>query len=211
MRTLLLLLGVVIMLGCEKKSDVFMFDCTVFNERINAPVEGANVVLSVQRVDGGFNPNFEEVGVATTDANGNFFIEVEKAVFYSFRLDVYHPTHFSESFSISPNNVPYSSAYSETFVVEPKAWVATHLINQNMSTTATFRVVADNGNCTECCSSNNTTIQGFNIDSVFVCPVIGEQEITVSGNYVDQNASVNQISETAYVEAFDTTIVTVVY
>lgn len=197
--------------GCEKRTDVFMFDCTVYDERVDIPVANANVNLLVQRASGGFNPNFESVGTATTDANGRFYIEVDKEVFYAYRLDVSHPTHFTESFAIDPDDVPFSRAYEETFVVEPKAWVATHLINQNQSQTATFAVVADNGNCSECCSGANTIVQGAAVDSVFICPVYGEQQITISGNYVDQEGGIFQIAETAYAQAFDTTTVTVIY
>ncbi|MCB0756381.1 MAG: hypothetical protein H6601_08520 [Flavobacteriales bacterium] len=213
MRTLLVTVMLVLttMVGCKKKSDVFMFDCTVYDERVDAAVSGASVTMLVQRADGGFNPNFEIVGSATTDASGRFYIEVEKGVFYAYRVDVSHPTHFNESFSINPDDVPFSTAYSETFVIDPKAWIATHLINQNMSQTATFAVVANNGNCTECCSGGNTIVQGANVDSVFICPVYGEQQISVAGNYVDENGGVHQIAETAYVQAFDTTTVTVIY
>ena len=197
--------------GCDKKTDVFMFDCTVYDERTDAPVAGANVIMSAQRADGGFNPNFETVGTATTDASGRFYIEVDKEVFYAYRVDISAADHFTETFSIDPDDVPFSRAYEETFVVEPKAWIATHLINQNASQTATFAVVADNGNCLECCSSGNTIVQGSNVDSVFVCPVYGEQQVNIAGNYVDENGGVHQIAETAYVTAFDTTTVTVTY
>jgi hypothetical protein len=207
----LILFAGVILSGCQKKSDVFMFDCNVYDERVGIPVAGAEVVMKVQRADGGFNPNFEEVGTGETDNEGRFYIEVDKDVFYSYQVEISHEQHFTKAFSINPDNVPFSSAYSETFVVEPKAWVATHLINQNFSSSATFKVVADNDECSACCTSGNTTVSGFPVDSVFVCPVYGEQQITVSGSYTDMNGGVHQIAETAYVQAFDTTTVTVVY
>lgn len=212
MKYLLALLGIAMVItGCDEKTDVFMFDCVVYDERVDIPVENANVNLLVQRASGGFNPNFESIGTATTDASGRFYIEVDKEVFYAYRLEVSHPDHFDESFSINPDDVPFSTAYEETFVIDPKAWVATHLINQNASQTATFAVVADNGNCSQCCSGGNTIVQGSNVDSVFICPVYGEQQINIAGNYVDENGSVFQIAETAYVTAFDTTTVTVTY
>ena len=80
-----------------------------------------------------------------------------------------------------------------------------------MSQAATFSVDADTDECVECCSSGNTIIQGFPIDSVFVCQVYGEQQINVAGNYLDQNGAVHQIAETAFAASFDTTTVTVVY
>jgi len=211
MRLLIWTLAVVLLSACEKRTDTFVFDCTVYDQRLDMPVPGASVVMWVQRVNGGFNPNFEQVGATVTDAEGRFHLEVEKEVVFSFRVDVSHPDHFSTSFSIDPDHVPFSTAYSETFDLAPKAWVATHLVNQNMSTTATFKILSDNGDCTECCAADNHIVQGFPIDSLLVCPVYGEQEVTVSGTYVDQNGAVHQILRSAYVHAFDTTTVTVVY
>lgn len=211
MRYLLLICIPLLLASCKKKSDFFMFDCVVYDETVDIPVAGASIVMKVQRAAGGFNPNFETVGTATTDNDGRFYLEVEKEVFYSYRVEVTHADHFFEAFSINPDNVPFSTAYSTTFVVDPKAWVSTHLINQNMSQTATFNIVADNGNCTECCEEGSTIIQGALVDSVFTCPVYGQQQVSVAGNYVDQNGDVHQIAETAFVQAFDTTTITVVY
>lgn len=196
--------------GCEKPEN-FMFDCRVYNQRNQLAVANANVVMKAQRVDGGFNPTFETIGSATTDANGGFYIEVDKEVFYSIAVEVTHPNHFSGTFSIDPDDVPFSSAYEQTFVVEPRAWVATRLVNQNFSNSVTFSVESDNPGCTECCDDNNTILQGFGIDTVFVCPVYGEQEVTIAGNYADGNGGTIQINESAFLQAFDTTTITVIY
>lgn len=211
MRTLLLLLLLTSILGCDKKTDVFMFDCVVYDEKVDAPVEGASVIMKVQYASGGFNPNFEVVGSAVTDATGRFYIEVDKNVYYSFRVEVSDSKHFMGTFDINPDNVPFSSAYASTFVLEPKAWVSTKLVNQNNSQTATYRVEAETGGCSDCCSSTNNTIQGISVDTTFTCQVYGEQQIEVNGNYVDENGSVFQIAETAFASAFDTTVVTIIY
>jgi len=197
--------------GCQKKTDVFMFDCVVFDEKVDAPVSGASVVMKVQNASGSFNPVYVTVGTATTDANGRFYLEVDKNVYYSFRVEVSHSKHFSGAFDINPDNVPFSTAYSTTFPLEPKAWVSTHLINQNSSQTATFKVVAETNGCADCCSSTNTIVQGSWVDSIFTCQVFGEQQIQVNGNYANQNGATHQIAETAFAAAFDTTVVTIIY
>ncbi|MFM1875952.1 MAG: hypothetical protein RL266_1689 [Bacteroidota bacterium] len=211
MRFLLFISFSLLLVSCQKKSDFFMFDCVVYDQTVNIPVAGASIVMKVQRASGGFNPNFETVGTATTDSEGRFYLEVEKDVFYSYRVEITHPNHFFEAFSINPDNVPFSTAYSSTFVVDPKAWIATHIINQNMSQTVTFNLVADNGNCSECCAEGSTIIQGTTVDTTFICPVYGQQQVSVAGNYVDDNGGVHQIAETAFVQAFDTTTITVIY
>jgi hypothetical protein len=128
MRLAAFLFLIIAFAGCTKKTDVFVFDCVVFDQKVNAPVVGANVTMSVQRAVGGFNPNFENVGAATTDGNGRFTIEIDKDVFYSFRIDVSDSQHFSGVFDINPDNVPFSTAYSATFNLEPKSWIKTHVL-----------------------------------------------------------------------------------
>jgi hypothetical protein len=211
MRVAGFIMAMMILAGCDKKPEEFAFECTIFDAKLNTPVNNASVNLLVQRADGGFNPNFESVGTATTNANGKFYLEVDKEVFYAYRLDVSHSEHFSQSFEIDPDDVPFSSAYEATFEVEPRAWIATHLINQNVSQTANFAVVSDNDNCSECCTGGTTYVQGFTVDTTFVCPVYGEQQVTISGSYTDGDGGVHQILETTFVPAFDTAIVTIIY
>lgn len=197
--------------GCTKKSDYFMFDCVVFDQKVNAPVSGASVVMKVQYAAGGFNPNYETVGSAVTDANGRFYLEVPKAVYYSFRVEVSHPKHFSGAFNINPDNVPFSTAYASTFNLEPKAWISTHVVNQNLSQTVTFAIDAETEACTQCCTSSSHILQGFAVDSTFVCQVYGEQDVNWTGTYVDADGGVHQIAQTAFASAFDTTFVNIIY
>jgi len=212
MKTLPILVVLLLALsGCDKKSDVFMFDCVVYDQKVDAPVSGASIIMKVQNATGGFNPTFVTVGSAITDANGRFYIEVEKGVYFSYRLEITDSKHFNGTFDINPDDVPFSTAYSSTFPLEPRAWVSTRLVNQNSSQTATFRIDAETGNCTDCCQSSSTIVQGNSVDSIFTCQVYGQQQIEVEGNYVDQSGALNQISETAFATAFDTTLVTIIY
>jgi hypothetical protein len=211
MRTLVFLSLILVLAGCDKKTDVFVFDCVVYDEKVDAPVSGASVILKVQYAAGGFNPNFETVGLAVTSASGRFYIEVDKDIYYSYRFEVTHPTYFSGTFDVNPDNVPFSTAYSSTFNLEPKSWVSTHIVNQNSSQAVTFKVEAETAGCANCCSSTNTILQGLSVDTTFTCQIYGQQQIEVNGNYLDENGGVHQIAETAFVAAFDTVLVTIIY
>jgi len=210
---LLSILAIILLIlsGCTKKTDVFMFDCVVYDDKVGAGVSGASVIMKVQNAAGGFNPSYVTVGSAITDSNGRFYIEVDKGVYYSFRVEVTDSKHFNGTFDINPDNVPFSTAYSSTFNLEPKAWISTHLINQSSSQTATFKVVGETGTCADCCQSSSTIVQGNSVDSTFTCQVYGEQQIEVKGTYVDENGGINQILKTTFVAAFDTTVVTILY
>jgi len=212
MRFVAFLFLVVVFSGCTKpKTDHFMFDCVVFNEKINAVVEGVSVVMKVQSVSGGFNPNWETVGTAVTDGNGKFYIEVEKEVFYAYKVELSHSNHFYKEYEISPDDVPISHAYEATFNIEPKAWVSVRVQNQDISQTVTVAIDGNSENCSECCNGNSTIIQGWPVDSTLTCLMYGNEEAEVSGTFLDINGGVHVISETEVAVPFDTTIINVIY
>jgi len=211
MRLAAIIMMSVALSGCKKRTDVFMFDCVIHDQRIDAAVADADVTMLVQRAAGGFNPNYQTVGSTTTDANGRFYVEVDKDVFYSYRLEVTHGQYFNGTFDIDPDDVPISTAYAATFNLEPKAWVSVHLLNQFISQTVSFSINADSDNCSDCCDWATAFISGWPVDSTITCQLYGGQNVEVTGNYVDINGGVHLVSEQVFALAFDTTVVEVVY
>lgn len=191
---------------------MFVFDCVIFDQRINAPVVGAEVVLSVQRSsNGGFNPNYETVASAITDANGSFYFEVDKEVFHSYRLQVSDEQHFNGTFEIDPDDVPISSAYEATFNLEPKAWVSVHLQNQDISQSVSVAIESESDNCADCCDGSTTTITGWPVNSTVTCQLYGGQTAVVNGTFTDINGGVHLISESGSAVPFDTLVFSVIY
>jgi hypothetical protein len=196
--------------ACTKKTDVFVFDCTVYDDKLAAPVANATVVMKVQRIDNGFNPNFETIGTATTDAQGRFVIEVDKEVFYSIKLDVSHPEHFSTRFDIDPDDVPFSTAYQEKLVLEPKCWLATHLVNQNQALSVTIANNGETADCVDCCPESST-IAFPPSDTTVYCMLYAGQQVLITGNYTDSNGAPHPIVQTVTTDPLDTTVVTVLF
>ncbi len=211
MRAKTFLIFTILVFGCKKKTDVFMFDCVVYDQKIDGPVVDATVIMKVQRAAGGFNPNYETVGSATTDASGRFYIDVDKEVFYSYRLEITHSLHFSETIDISPDNVPISTAYASTFYLEPKAWISVHLQNDNISQAVTVRIDGESNGCPDCCDGSNTFISVWPVDSILTCRLYGGQNVEITGTYVDMNGGVHAIAESEYAVPFDTTAISVIY
>jgi hypothetical protein len=101
MRTILFLTFLILTLfGCQKKSDVFMFDCVVFDEKVDAPVAGASVVMKVQNAAGGFNPVYVTVGTGTTMPMGGFISKWKRTFITRFGLR-FHTLNTSTELSIS--------------------------------------------------------------------------------------------------------------
>lgn len=188
-----------------------MFDCVVFDQKVNAPVEGAMVLVSVQRASGGFNPNWEEIASTTTNASGQFSIDIEKEVFYAYRFEISHPQHFYTEFEVSPDDVPISSAYERTFAVEPRSWVSLHLMNDEVSQAITMSTNGNSDDCTECCNGTNHFIPGWPIDTVLTCLMYGGEDATISGNYADMNGGVHIIAQNVTTVPFDTVEVEIIY
>ncbi len=211
MRVVGILIIAILFFGCDKRTDVFMFDCVVYDQKVGGPVVDATVIMKVQRAAGGFNPNYETVGSTTTGTNGRFYLEVDKEVFYSYRLEISHDQHFNEIFDISPDDVPISTAYASTFSLEPKSWVSVHLQNDNISQSIAVKTIGESNGCPDCCDGSYRYISGWPVDSVLTCQLYGGQNVEITAVYIDINGDEHGIAETAYVIPFDTTLVPIIY
>lgn len=172
--------------SCSKVTDTFVFDCTVVSASDGQPVADAIAVISGRSVSGGsFNPNFQTLGTATTDAQGRFRIEVDKAVYSAFRIALSHPTHFTRAVTINPDDVPISEPYANTFSLEQHAWVFVHVLNQNASLAIDVTIDAPSDGCTACCEQLLISKQGEVFDTTVACSAYGARTVMLSGSFIN--------------------------
>jgi hypothetical protein len=203
----LLLLGT----GCDEPSETFVFACRVTTAQ-GQPLEAVEVVLSAQRISGSsFNPNFQTLGTALTDAQGWFTIEVDKAVYTAFRIAAVHPSHFPGTFPISPDDVPISGAFERTFALQPKAWVRTRLLNANASQRIDVTVDAPSDGCDLCCAQLRIIREGEVFDTTFTCLAFGGSTVVHSGNYRNIDGATVIIAQERTTLAYDTVSVEITY
>jgi hypothetical protein len=198
--------------GCASSTDVFVFDCVIQNALNNAPLEGVAIVLQGQRVTGGsFNPNFQTLGTATTDANGHFVLEVDKELFNAYRLNISLPQYFNKSVAISPDDVPLSTAYTNTFSLEPEAWVSTRIRNTSESQHLDVTINGSSDNSEESCNALHVIHEGTVFDTTLVCRMYGNRLVATTGNYRNSDGQTIIISNQYTSVAFDTLHINLTY
>ena len=198
--------------GCTPSTDVFVFDCVIQSALNNAPLEGVAIVLQGQRVTGGsFNPNFQTLGTATTDANGHFVLEVDKELFNAYRLNISLPQYFNKSVAISPDDVPLSTAYTNTFSLEPEAWVSTRIRNTSESQHLDVTINGSSDNSEESCNALHVIHEGTVFDTTLVCRMYGNRLVATTGNYRNSDGQTIIISNQYTSVAFDTLHINLTY
>lgn len=210
MKQVIFFLLAFIIVGCEDEQDSFVFDCVVYNDALDMPVAGASVNMSVQRPPN-LNAGFDPVSVTTTDANGRFRIEVPKEIYYAFRLNISHPLHFSDEFLINPDNVPFTTPFASTFVLNPKGWLRLQVQNQQGSQRISLYTDPEGEPCESCCSDSPTVLEGADVDTTVFCAVQTPGTVVVNGNAIGNGGNIFQVNATATVSAFDTVDVPVIY
>ncbi len=205
MKRLIWIFIVPLLAGCSTSTEFFVFDCVIQNALNNAPLEGAAIVLQGQRVTGGsFNPNFQTLGTAATDANGHFVLEVDKELFNAYRLNISLPQYVNTSVAISPDDVPLSTAYTNTFRLEPEAWVSTRIRNTSESQHIDVTINGSSDNSEESCNSLHVIHEGTVFDTTLVCRMYGNRLVTTTGNYRNSDGQTIIISNQYTSVAFDT-------
>lgn len=212
MRTLLVAFLLTALAGCSTSTDVFTFDCAVKSTQDDGPLAGVAVVLKGQRISGGsFNPNYQTLGTATTDGDGRFVITVDKDVFNAYSLQLAHPQHFATAFAISPDDVPYTTPYSNTFALRPKSWVTTRVVNTQASQRIDLTVNGPSDGCDACCDAVRLVHDGEVFDTTFTCQMYGAELLSLTGNYRNMDGATVIISEQHATVAFDTLYLQLTY
>lgn len=198
--------------SCSEPSSTFEFEGVVVAGQGGMPLSGVMVQLSGQRLTGSsLNPNFQPLGSAVTDAQGRFQLSVDKAVFQAFRLSCSHPSHFTGTFSINPDDVPFDSPYADTYPLQPLAWVRTRILNVNASQRIDVTVHAPSSGCADCCQQLRIIREGEVYDTTFTCRAYGGVAVTHSGNYRNSDGATVIIGQQLTTVAYDTVTVQIGY
>jgi hypothetical protein len=206
------LLCITLLSACSKVTDTFVFECRVVNASDGLPVSGAQAVVSGRAVSGGsFNPNFQTLGMATTDEQGQFRIEVEKAVYSAFRLTLTHQSYFSDIVAINPDDVPVSEPYTATFGLEHLAWVSVRVLNQNASMAINVEVNAPSAGCATCCDQVTVSHDGEVFDTTINCLAYGARPVMIVGSALNSAGNTVIISQQAYTIPEDTVHIELTY
>lgn len=195
--------------SCKKKQLNFKFEGTVKASNSGNNLNG----VVVKAFTYGLSDNKKTLkGSTTTDASGNYEINVERERFEKVLLEISKKNYFTASKSFpfddlsTENTNPFNSSLS------PKSWtkfIIQDIYSNDSSDQLKIQKVSGKTDCEECCPNTISYYDGI-INTTVICPNDGDTYmkfyywITVNGTVIDKVDSV-------YTTSFDTIPYTITY
>jgi hypothetical protein len=167
------LIIIVAALACNKDSDRIIIDGSVTDPVQLMKVQGANVSLYGKLFQGGvFHPDPSVIAMATTDASGNFKIDVGQVKASDFEIHVQKDDYFGFTEPLTTNEIAAGKTYTPAYQIYPQAWIHLKVRNTfpyNASDLISYRILSQNPSCADCCSDAYVQGAGTNYNKEVFC------------------------------------------
>ncbi|PLX07367.1 MAG: hypothetical protein C0596_10500 [Marinilabiliales bacterium] len=180
--------------SCKKK-ELNTISGTLYDMATGEPVADAKVELDITEiVSGNFNSSFTPFMETYTDSEGNYLIEFESRNFVKMRLTYSKDEYHTVSTTFDPEGVDSDYEIDETIPME--SYILVRVFNNTPTDSddvLKFRLQNINDECDVCFSGAFQYFNGADIDTTFLCKVVGGESITV--NYISIHNDVSNIVE----------------
>lgn len=163
-RALLLCFGVVLFIGCKKKTITYKIVGSIYDQTFSSNLSGATVELKVTYA-GTSNAVTKET--VSTGGDGSFTFELKRDKIESVTLVVSKSGYFQQSQTYNLDDLSVEDDNVMSFQTKAKAWVALHFTGDGTKTVKYFRSEGLS-NCAECCPSGEFTLTNVT-DQTIVC------------------------------------------
>jgi hypothetical protein len=202
----------IVLSGCRKKEVSVRVVGTVKNSVLNQGVSNAEVKLYVKEIQGGsFSNSFKVLHTTTTDANGYYAFEFPHHTVIEYKLQVENDLYFEYSQIINPDDWSLTALNTQDIDLLPKSVIRLRVKNLSPQTPIdNVVVVPDNVNCSQCFNPGLLSLNGTQVDSLFVGTTLGM--IYWKYTYVvTKNSITYNYKDSVYCSAGDTASVTIFY
>jgi hypothetical protein len=211
---LALLLSSLVFHSCTREeAQVLNLRGTVTDGRTTATLGGVETIVSHQVINNGvFNINYEEAARGTTDGNGQFNLEWDRANSNSIRLTAALENYISRNIFINPSAMIAGETYTRNVELFPEAFIQVRLRNTGTGDSGDnigFRFENANFDCA-CCDNLIRNYSGAMVDTVIQCKVYGDSWLRYR-RVIATSVQDTAITDSAYVPAFNTTLVDIEY
>ena len=203
--------------GCNKNRVAsYVIRGQITDPNLNTPIAGATVTLRAQEVIGStLSSSFKVLATTTTAANGTYTIQFDRVNATEYRIEVEKDLYFGTEESINPDDLKTSEMNVYSYEIGAQSWIHIHLKNQNPANANDEVTYQMNPGAAQtcgpsCCTSLAFTLEGETVDTTWVCTNTGGHDATLNAYYV-KNGIGGTVSQTVYVQPFDTTFVTLFY
>lgn len=197
--------------SCKKDtSNTIIINGRVFDPNQNTYVANANVqFLSSKIQTGTYNPSYNTVASATTDASGNFHIEYIKDKDVGFQIMVSGAKYYDQTYNILVTDMP-GGTYTPTYNIFSVAYFKVHVKNMTNSNQIGYNFTNTQPSCYTCCNQTSIIGIGTSYDSTTICNTYGAQKIQVQWSVL-KNGAYHQFDSLVYCAPFDTTLFELYY
>ncbi|MGB1031079.1 MAG: hypothetical protein ACPGWM_00630 [Flavobacteriales bacterium] len=201
--------------ACKKENDgQLKIEGKISDSRNGTGVSSARVNLNEQVLDGGsFSSAFTQAGTTTTSGGGTFEVQFDRRNAVTYELEVKKEGFFDKVYTINPENVPTTEAYTKNGILTPIATLQMRLVNTNplnQYDRIRFRNLNANFEDCECCDNEFVVLDGTNVDSVFQCNLHGDYLIKYVWE-VTKNDTTSTYIDSLYCPAFMTSELEITY
>ncbi|MEI6823645.1 MAG: carboxypeptidase-like regulatory domain-containing protein [Bacteroidota bacterium] len=191
--------------SCKKDtSSTIIINGRVFDPNQNTYVANANVQFLSSKIQSGtYNPSYNTVASATTDASGNFHIEYTKDKDVGFQIMVSGAKYFDQTYDILVTDMP-GGTYTPTYNIYAEAYFKMHVKNMTNSNQIGYTFTNTQPSCYTCCNQSPINGVGTSYDTTVFCKTYGSQKIHVQWSVL-KNGNYHQLDSMVYCAPFDTT------
>ncbi|MCF8298405.1 MAG: carboxypeptidase-like regulatory domain-containing protein [Saprospiraceae bacterium] len=203
---ILILLIFISSFSCKKDDNKVKIKGNVYDPQLNQAVSGAYVSISSSKITGGvYNPNYVEITSTTTDASGNYEMEITIEKVGGYKLFINKDKYFENEVLITTEAMEANDTYSGTYDIYPEAWINLHVQNVGFYyDEIKYHFAKGALQCSQCCNSEWVTGIGYSYDETTNCRVHGNSYIEI--NYLTKkgNDTYNN-TDSVFCKVFETT------
>lgn len=160
-------------MACNKDSDRIIIEGSVTDPVQSVKVEGATVYLYGKLLQGGvFHPDPSVIAMATTDASGNFKIDIGQVKASDFEMHVLKENYFGFTEPLTTSEISAGKTYNPAYQIYPQAWIHLKVRNTfpyDSSDLISYRILSQNPSCADCCSDAYVQGSGMNYNNESLC------------------------------------------
>ena len=172
--------------SCKKDDDktiIIQGKITDVNQQI--PISNAEVTFWASRIQSGtYNPNYVALSTVTTDANGNYNLQITKEKDVGFRITVEKTKYFGQTIDISVENLS-AGTHNLSYSIYPEAYFKLNVKNTSCidnSDFISYWFYNTQPTGVNCCNNLAVNFTGQYYENTTICRTYGGQNIIVKWN-----------------------------
>ncbi|MFZ4401661.1 MAG: hypothetical protein ACOYO1_16640 [Bacteroidales bacterium] len=195
--------------ACKKDSgNNILVQGKIMDANQQIAIANAEVTFWSSRIQSGtYNPNYVALTSTTSDANGNYSLEITKAKDAGFRITVDKAKYFSLTNDISVENLTVGT-HNLNYTIYPEAYFKLHVKNVSFIDNTdyiSYWFTNTQPNGTNCCNNIPINYTGQYYENNVLCRTFGAQDIKIK--WIVKKAGITTPFETTvYCAPFDTTV-----